>query len=301
MRANASPHRDRLWTPWRMRYIAGGTTEDGCIFCNRLARQDDIESLILHRADHCFVIMNLFPYNTGHLMIVPHAHSAEIDRLEPQVLTEMACLLPPVVRALRRVLGCDGFNIGFNQGAIAGAGVAEHLHQHVVPRWEGDANFMPILAGTMVIPELIPSTYAKIRAEFDAELHGATVFEVVILDTEDDPAVWLHFGRFPSVSTSQGNATWQSVIQELGLGDAEFVGYSGSIDTRDRTATPGVVLRTTTSFEGAAWRRYPLFDAQRDPSLEQQTRDTLQRAIASLRPWIGSGPLRSSTEGDPVD
>lgn len=160
MPRDMSPHSQRLWTPWRMRYIGGDADEAGCIFCNRLTANDDVASLIVHRGEHCFAIMNLYPYNTGHVMIVPNTHVANIDELTAETLTEMALLLPVLTRALRRVLNCDGFNIGLNIGSVAGAGVADHLHEHVVPRWEGDANFMPIIGDTMVLPELIPATYA---------------------------------------------------------------------------------------------------------------------------------------------
>src|SRR5690606_12213301 len=120
---------------------------------------------IVHRGESAFLIMNLFPYNTGHLMIVPNEHVASPEAASEAAIQGMAALLPPTLRALRRVLTCDGFNVGFNIGDVAGAGVAGHLHQHIVPRWKGDANFMPILASTMVLPELIPVTYAKVRAE----------------------------------------------------------------------------------------------------------------------------------------
>ena len=162
--------REWLWTPWRMRYVAGADHEEGCIFCNRLAEEDDVQSLILHRGPLTFVIMNLYPYNTGHLMIVPNAHVASPEDADPEVMREMAELRAPLLRALRRALSADGFNLGLNVGAPAGAGVADHLHEHVVPRWQGDANFMPILASTMVMPELVPVTYAKVRAELAVEL-----------------------------------------------------------------------------------------------------------------------------------
>ena len=129
-----------------MRYVAGEDREEGCIFCNRLGEEDDVQSLILHRGERTFVIMNLYPYNTGHLMIVPNAHVASPEDTDPEVTREMAELRGPVLRALRRALSPDGFNLGLNVGATAGAGVTDHLHEHVVPRWQGDANFMPILA-----------------------------------------------------------------------------------------------------------------------------------------------------------
>src|SRR5215218_11088086 len=166
-----------------MRYVAGADHEEGCIFCNRLAEEDDVQSLILHRGEHAFVIMNRYPYNTGHLMIVPNAHVASPEDADPEVMREMAELRAPLLRALRRALSADGFNLGLNVGAPAGAGVADHLHEHVVPRWQGDANFMPILASTMVMPELIPVTYAKLRAELAAErASGDRATDLVIVD-----------------------------------------------------------------------------------------------------------------------
>jgi|SRR5579884_1367991 len=178
--ANLSPNLgaklQHLWAPWRMQYVGGHAREEGCLFCNRLHAENDVAALVLLRAARSFVIMNLFPYNTGHLMLVPNEHVAGPEEAAPAALAEMARLLPAILRAQRRVLGCDGFNVGINVGAVAGAGVAEHLHEHVVPRWTGDANFMPILASTMVMPELIPVTYAKLRAEIVRELEppGAT-------------------------------------------------------------------------------------------------------------------------------
>ena len=153
-----------------MRYVEGGAAGTGCIFCDRLAANDDVRALVLHRGPHAFAILNLYPYNTGHLMLVPTAHVPDPETADPAALTAIAALLPAVTRALRRALGCHGFNVGLNIGAVAGAGVADHIHQHVVPRWTGDANFMPILAATMVLPELIPVTYAKLRAELTREL-----------------------------------------------------------------------------------------------------------------------------------
>src|SRR5436190_23132619 len=124
-----SPGNEKLWTPWRMQYIGGGVREAGCIFCNRLAANDDVRSLILHRAADAFVIMNLYPYNTGHIMIVPNEHVASPELATETSLIAMTRLLPPVLRAVRRALNCDGFNAGINVGTEAGAGPAEHPHQ----------------------------------------------------------------------------------------------------------------------------------------------------------------------------
>lgn len=163
---------ERLWTPWRMRYVGGDTHDSTCIFCTKPMSGDDVAELILYRGTDAFVIMNLYPYNTGHVMLVPNAHVSDVSELSPDALHGLTDLLPWVTAAQRRALRCSGFNVGLNLGSVAGAGIAEHLHVHVVPRWEGDANFMPILANTMVLPELIPVTYAKLRAELEISMLG---------------------------------------------------------------------------------------------------------------------------------
>lgn len=155
---------ERLWTPWRMGYI-GGERGSECVFCDACAATDDRATLILHRGQHTFVIMNLYPYNTGHVMIVPYTHVADLATLPPPALAEMTALLPWVTALLGRVLRPGGFNVGLNLGEAAGAGIAAHLHMHIVPRWNGDANFMPVLANTKALPELLPVTYAKLRGE----------------------------------------------------------------------------------------------------------------------------------------
>ncbi|HWV35839.1 MAG TPA: HIT domain-containing protein, partial [Thermomicrobiales bacterium] len=205
---------ERLWTPWRMRYIGGQAKEEGCIFCNRLHGSDDVESLILYRGAHCFVIMNLFPYNTGHVMIVPNLHADDPSQLDAGTLHEMADLLPIVTRALKRNLNCQGFNVGLNIGSVAGAGIAEHLHEHVVPRWLGDANFMPILASTMVIPEVIPSTYAKARAELQRELLGNAEARLVVL-LDDDRQLLLVDGRLPVVAAGQDQSVARAALSAV--------------------------------------------------------------------------------------
>jgi ATP adenylyltransferase len=219
--ANDAPNRgnERLWTPWRMRYVGGGAAEPGCLFCNRLAADDDVRSLILHRGDRVFVIMNLFPYNTGHVMIVPNEHVATPEQTEPATLAAIGELLRPLLRALRRVLNADGFNIGFNVGAVAGAGVADHLHQHVVPRWQGDANFMPILASTMVLPELIPVTYAKLRAELGRELssNGGSHTSVVlsVLSPDRSSVLLTESGRLPAIEVQAEVPIWKAAAGEI--------------------------------------------------------------------------------------
>ncbi len=158
----------RLWTPWRMRYVGGERrpTPPGVSIFSAIADDpaDDAANFVLHRGARAFVVMNLYPYNTGHCMVVPYRQVATLDGLDEGEMTEIGLLLPWLTRVLQTTLRCDGLNIGLNLGAVAGAGVAEHLHWHIVPRWQGDANFMPIVAMTTVMPELLPDTYAKLRA-----------------------------------------------------------------------------------------------------------------------------------------
>src|SRR5215212_2805012 len=235
-----------LWTPWRMRYVGGAHREEGCIFCNRLAEQDDVRTLILHRGERAFVIMNLYPYNTGHLMIVPNAHVASPEDAEPRVMWEMAELRRPVLRTLRRALSPDGFNLGLNVGAPAGAGVAEHLHEHVVPRWQGDANFMPILAATTVMPELIPVTYAKLRAELAAEVaSGDRATDLVIVD-DRMRALVDGTGRLPQVEPRPDEPIWRAAIRDAlarGASNAEILGWSGESHAGSRRSA--LLLRAT--------------------------------------------------------
>lgn len=164
---------ERLWTPWRMAYI-GGEKPTTCVFCTAQEAPDDRATLIVHRGQGCFAILNLFPYNTGHVMIVPYDHAASLAQLDIDTLAEMMLQLRWLCAALERVLRPAGFNVGLNIGAVAGAGVADHLHLHVVPRWVGDSNFMPLLANTMVLPELLPVTYAKLAGELARTPYPAT-------------------------------------------------------------------------------------------------------------------------------
>jgi ATP adenylyltransferase len=230
---------DRLWTPWRMRYVGGGADEPGCLFCNRLAAADDVGSLIVHRDQLAFVIMNLFPYNTGHVMLVPNQHVASPETADPAALAAMTALLPPTLRALRRVLSCDGFNLGLNVGAVAGAGVADHLHQHVVPRWLGDANFMPILASTMVLPELIPVTYAKLRAELVREMTGVAEVAVVALSPDDRHILVQTGGGLPVASAEPAEPLWRAArrtFETLSGRPAEVIGWAGAPRAGDEPA-----------------------------------------------------------------
>ncbi|MCM8750439.1 NUDIX domain-containing protein [Thermomicrobiaceae bacterium CFH 74404] len=242
---------ERLWTPWRLRYVAGDVRHEGCIFCAKPAAGDDVEHLILYRGERAYLIMNLFPYNTGHVMVVPFQHAAELSELDPATNAELFGLLPWLTEAQRRVLRCDGFNIGLNLGAVAGAGISDHLHVHVVPRWQGDANFMPILANTMVLPELIPVTYAKLRAELElSALAGGTETAIpqagAVVLLEGHGKVALRRASDGTIVLPKGHiepgepvyrAALREVREEMGL-RAQVIGWAGTlrftVDSQER-------------------------------------------------------------------
>ncbi len=156
-----------------MRYV-GGERKPECIFCSARATPNDPEALVLRIGEHAFMLLNRYPYNSGHLMIVPNEHAPTLEALTAEARGEMFEMASLAVEAARSVFRCDGFNIGLNIGDVAGAGIADHLHMHLVPRWKGDANFMPILAGTMVLPELLQVTHARLRAEIETQLAAHT-------------------------------------------------------------------------------------------------------------------------------
>lgn len=158
---------ERLWTPWRMEYIKSGTTGEGCIFCELPEAGDDEASLILARAEHGFAVLNKFPYNPGHLMVTPFRHVGDLADLKDEELADTTRLLRRSVQVIRDAWEPTGFNVGMNLGQFAGAGIPDHVHWHVVPRWSGDTNFMPVVGQTKVLPELLDETYAKLRPEFD--------------------------------------------------------------------------------------------------------------------------------------
>jgi ATP adenylyltransferase len=153
---------DYLFTPWRMEYIRS-TKKDGCIFCEML-EQDDREALILQRGQHAFLVLNRYPYNNGHFMSVPYRHVDTLEALAPEETAEMMALLALGLKALRLAWNPEGFNVGANIGKVAGAGVKDHVHMHVVPRWSGDTNFMPLFAETRVIPQTLEDTYEELKA-----------------------------------------------------------------------------------------------------------------------------------------
>lgn len=155
---------ERLHAPWRMEYVVKtGGAPTGCVFCAAArAETCDRESLVIYRGTHHFVILNRFPYNCGHLMVVPYIHTAELSDLSPDAQTEMMRLATLGVEALRRAMHPQGFNLGMNLGQVAGAGIADHLHLHVVPRWGGDTNFMPVLGNVRVLPESLERTWQRL-------------------------------------------------------------------------------------------------------------------------------------------
>ncbi|HLP22869.1 MAG TPA: HIT domain-containing protein [Microbacteriaceae bacterium] len=160
----------RLWVAHRMAYIDAGAQPhlDDCPFC-RAPEREDAEGLIVARGELAYVVMNLFPYNSGHLLVCPYRHVASYDDATLAEIDEISRLTQTGMRVLRRVANCDGFNIGMNQGAIAGAGVSQHLHQHIVPRWAQDANFMPIIAKTKAVPRLIGEMRDALAAAWPTE------------------------------------------------------------------------------------------------------------------------------------
>ncbi|HFC97420.1 MAG TPA: HIT domain-containing protein [Thermosulfurimonas dismutans] len=155
-----------LWAPWRAEYV-GGKREPGCIFCPPEEPLPDEERLILYRDERVLVLMNKFPYNTGHLLVSPRRHVADLEDLSREEITDLMVMAQECLRILRRVLKPDGFNVGFNLGKVAGAGYPDHLHLQIVPRWEGDANFLAVLADLRMIPEHLLATYRKLYPHFE--------------------------------------------------------------------------------------------------------------------------------------
>lgn len=163
---------ERLWAPWRLAFIESGEKPEGCIFCVFPAEDRDRERLVLGRTAHSFVIMNKYPYNNGHLMVVPRKHVSDFSELDEESFLDLQRLLQTSTQVLREVYGPDAMNVGMNLGKAAGAGIADHLHWHIVPRWAGDVNFMPVLAETRVIPEHLEQSWLKLRPAFDRALEG---------------------------------------------------------------------------------------------------------------------------------
>ena len=157
---------ERLYTPWRLAYVTGAARSADCVFCAALANQD-ADPLIVFRGPSCFVILNLFPYNNGHLMVVPNRHLSSLADASPEELAEMMELTRRAEIAVREAFEPHGMNMGLNLGKAAGAGILDHLHLHVVPRWNGDTNFMTIVGETRVLPQELPVTADRLRPIFE--------------------------------------------------------------------------------------------------------------------------------------
>jgi ATP adenylyltransferase len=162
---------ERLWTPWRAAFVEGSQATSGdaaCFLCTKAAEHDDRANLILYRSPSAYVLMNLYPYNNGHLLVAPYAHTGDFAGLEAAIAQDMLELTQRCVGVLQRAYSPDAFNVGMNLGKAAGAGVPDHLHTHVVPRWSGDTNFMPVLAQTKVLPESLEHSYDRLEPLFHA-------------------------------------------------------------------------------------------------------------------------------------
>jgi ATP adenylyltransferase len=159
---------DRLWAPWRMAYILSGEERSGeCIFCVFPARDQHRDDLVLHVEEHAFVMLNKYPYNNGHLMVIPRAHVAEPSLLAPAQNAALAALLTRTTTILKEAIHAHGFNIGMNLGRVAGAGIEQHCHWHVVPRWNGDTNFMPVVGDVKVLSEHLMGTWDRLRPYYE--------------------------------------------------------------------------------------------------------------------------------------
>lgn len=161
MSVNKEKRMKVLWAPWRMTYIAGDR-EQGCLLCSKLRGRNDRGNLILYRSSQSFIILNRYPYSSGHLMVAPNRHVASLDELNEGEMVGLMALLKQSALILKSALKPDGFNVGMNIGRAAGAGIEDHIHFHIVPRWNGDTNFMPVLFETKVMPEYLEKTYEKL-------------------------------------------------------------------------------------------------------------------------------------------
>lgn len=221
---------DRLYTPWRMGYVRRDRKSHTCVFCAMRDSEEDVENLILERGQHSYVVMNLFPYNTGHLLIVPNVHVASPEDLSPDSRHELADQVARALAITRLAIAPDAFNIGINLGSDAGAGIAAHLHEHIVPRWRGDANFMPIVGGVRVLPEELPATYAKLKAEFERD--SRPQFAMVVRNADNTRVFVERDAQFPAVEPSPGEPVWRTALAKLALENmtGQIVGWSTALN-----------------------------------------------------------------------
>ena len=157
-----------LWAPWRMEYILGDK-ERGCVFCSRLKQDDDRRNLVLHRSKRAFVIMNRYPYNNGHVMVVPNRHISNLEEQSEEEALDMARLLNRSIEIIKAKMNAEGLNLGMNLGRVGGAGIEEHIHYHLVPRWLGDSSFMAAVGETRVIPQHLMETYDLLKPGYGEE------------------------------------------------------------------------------------------------------------------------------------
>jgi ATP adenylyltransferase len=157
---------DYLWTPWRYTYLCGAGKTPECVFCELLRCKDDREVLILHRGEHNFIVLNAYPYTSGHCMVVPYEHLDRLHNLPEPAANEMMALSRRLEKLLLQVYQSDGVNLGMNVGRAAGAGIADHIHMHVLPRWFADSNFITVVGETRVLPELLTTTYERLKKQF---------------------------------------------------------------------------------------------------------------------------------------
>jgi len=225
------PHR-YLSAPWRMGYLSKSSPAPGCVFCEKLADDDDAGNLVVWRDERFAAVMNLYPYSTGHLMLMPYAHVASPEDLaDPKIMAEIAREIPTTMRAMRKVLRCQGFNTGMNTGTVAGAGIADHMHMHLVPRWSGDANFMPIVANVTVMPEALSVTYAKLRAQLIVEHDGPSPIQALVFSADESSILLLGSGLDPLPVTMMDDqrslfTSMDSDLAALGI-DAVIAGWAG--------------------------------------------------------------------------
>ncbi len=170
---------ERLWAPWRIEYLEKHNSEDGCIFCKKPKENDDRKNLIVMRGKYVFVILNAYPYTNGHLMVTPYRHVATLLDMDEEEGRDMLKYINLAMILLKDALRSEGFNIGANIGKVAGAGIADHFHMHVVPRWSGDTNFMPVLVDTRIIPEYLEHTYARLLSKLPEEEKSKLLFNRV--------------------------------------------------------------------------------------------------------------------------
>ncbi len=154
---------ERLYSPWRSQYIENVDNLDGCFLCNAFKSKDDEKNLVLYRGKKAFIIMNLYPYNAGHVMVCPNEHIGDFTKIDKETLHEISELTQFAVKAIQKALKPDGFNLGYNLGRAAGAGLEDHIHNHIVPRWNGDTNFMPVIGEVKVISQDLKEVYHKIK------------------------------------------------------------------------------------------------------------------------------------------